>query len=134
MVSLQTVKELKGHTHWVQTLIFSSDSRFLVSGSYDNTIRVWDMVGSSPVRVLEGHTDYVMDLSLLDDRVLASGSYDNTIRMWDLSSPSNNQAVKVIEGHTSSVWGVAFSPNGTTLFSCSHDQTIRMWTNSSPSY
>jgi WD40 repeat protein len=128
MVSLKTVKELQGHTGAVQTLRFPSHSRFLVSCSHDKTIRVWDMVGSSPVRVLEGHTAYIVDLSLLDDRLLASSSGDNTIRLWDLSSPSNNQAVKVIEGHISEVYGVAFSPNGTTLFSGSFDKTARMWT------
>jgi WD40 repeat protein len=50
----------------------------LASGSYDKTIRLWDVITASEVARLEGHSGWVNALCVLADGRLASGSYDNT--------------------------------------------------------
>ena len=76
---------LKGHTDWVRT--FQFDSKRVVSGSYDKTIRVWDMKSGACSRVLTGHTDAVNALQYdVEGVALLSGSSDRSLRYWDLRS------------------------------------------------
>ena len=41
---LQTLTGVHAHTSWVNTVAWSPDSKRLASGSYDQTIKIWDMV------------------------------------------------------------------------------------------
>jgi WD40 repeat protein len=54
----------------------------LASGSWDNTIKIWDTNTGSLKRTLVGHTGYVWSLAVLQNGDLASGSWDNTIKIW----------------------------------------------------
>jgi len=56
-----------------------------VSGSFDGTVRVWDLVGGRCSAVLEGHTRWVTSVAVTGDgRTAVSGSSDKTVRVWDL--------------------------------------------------
>ncbi len=57
--------------------------------------------------------------------ILASGGHDNTIHLWDVQS--QQLLGEPLTGHTGTVYGLAFSPNGTILASGSADNTIRLW-------
>ena len=60
-----------------------------------------------------------------DGRLLASGGDEKTVRLWD---PATGQEMRTLIGHTSSVKGVAFSPDGQLLASSgSTDWTVRLW-------
>ena len=74
---------LEGHSERVTALCVLPDGR-LASGSYDNTIRLWDVATGAETARLEGHSGRVAALCLLPDGRLASGSWDNTIRLWDV--------------------------------------------------
>ena len=60
----------------------------------------------------------------LIDNNIASGSSDNTVRIWDAES---GKLIKTLEGHTSSVNSVAWSPDGKYIASGSSDNTVRIW-------
>ncbi len=47
---------LKGHSSWVGTVAISQDGKILVSGSYDNTIKLWDLTTGKSVYTLVGHS------------------------------------------------------------------------------
>ena len=82
-----SLRVLEGHSGWVNAVALSADGRRAVSGSGDNTVRVWDLHGSEPPRVLEGHREGVNAVALsADGRRAVSGSYDNTVRVWDLAT------------------------------------------------
>ena len=50
---------LEGHTNTIQDLAFSPEGRFLVSGSADDTVRIWDVTQRALIQTLKGHTDAV---------------------------------------------------------------------------
>ena len=117
-----------GHTSIVYSLAFKPNSYLLASGSYDDTIRIWD-VGDRDnlrhVRTLWGHTGTVSSVAWSPDgRTLASASYDGTVRLWN---PNNGINFAVLRGHKESVRSVAWSPNGRTLASGSNDGTVCLW-------
>ncbi|MER3441876.1 MAG: hypothetical protein C4296_10990 [Gemmataceae bacterium] len=74
---------LAGHTHYVLSVAFSPDGGYLASGSFDKTVRVWQVATGQHVRTLQGHTDWVRSVAFSPDgRYLASGSGDKTVRVW----------------------------------------------------
>jgi WD40 repeat protein len=76
---------LNGHRNSVTTLAFSPDGRWLASGSWDKTIKIWDVDAGREVQALAGHTHHIYSVAFDPrGRWLASGSEDGTIRMWRL--------------------------------------------------
>jgi len=118
---------LQGHTDIVNSIAFSSDGRHIVSGSRDQTIRVWDaQTGAQVGNPLQGHTKSVNSVAFSPDgRHIVSGSRDQTIRVWDAQTGA--QVGNPLQGHTKSVSSVAFSPDGRHIVSGSLDETIRVW-------
>lgn len=131
----QCLRTLEGHTSWVWSLIFvptgvpqpatNRGDHWLVSSSYDGTLKVWHFETGRCVRTLQGHQSSVVGVALSPNgQQLASGSFDTTIRLWDVQTWD---CVGVLQGHENSVWQVVFSPNGQHLISCSYDHTIKLW-------
>ena len=78
---------LSGHTDCTGSVVFSSDGRSLVSGSQDETVKLWDMQTGGVVKTFYGHTDYVWSVSISVDCVrIASGSDDNTVCLWSIQT------------------------------------------------
>ncbi|KAJ9527086.1 hypothetical protein QJQ45_025204 [Haematococcus lacustris] len=114
---------LTGHKSTVNSV--ATDGMVIASGSNDNTVRVWDMATGSCTHTLEGHTSWIMSVTLSPDgKVLVSGSRDNTIRVWDMATGS---CTHTLERHTDCVNSVTLSPDGKVLVSGSDDKTIRVW-------
>jgi WD40 repeat protein len=118
-------RTLSGHSHIVSSVAFSPEGGLAASGSYDWTVRIWD-VCSGPVRhILSGHTSTVNPLSFNPEgTLLASGSDDQTVRIWEVST---GQLRHILYGHTNWVRALAFSPDGTLLASSSDDETVKLW-------
>ena len=117
---------LFNHTDQVNSLAFSLDGTFLVSGSSDNTANLWDIQTGGVIKTFHGHTRPVWSVSISPDcSVIASGSLDNTIQLWDAQTWV---CYCVIDGHSDDVNSVSFSPtNPKLLISASDDGTIRQW-------
>jgi len=76
---------LNGHTHFVNSVAFSTDGTRIVSGSDDNSVRVWDASTGKQLNVLNGHTWLVKSVAFSTDGAhIVSGSYDNSVRVWDM--------------------------------------------------
>ncbi len=103
------------------SIAFSPDGKLLASGSWDTTVRIWDVAtGQQAMDPLTGHTKYVTSLGFSPDgKLLASGSHDKTVRMWDVFT--GKQAMHPLTGHRQGVNSVAFSPDGKLLASGSDD-------------
>ena len=75
------LRTLKGHTSLVVSVAVAGDHT-IVSGSGDNTVRVWRLSDGELLRTLEGHTDSVISVAVVGDHTIVSGSMDNTVRVW----------------------------------------------------
>ena len=93
----------------------------LASGSFDNTIKFWDLQSRICQRTLEGHVDWVRGFATNDD-VLISSSDDYTIKVWCRQTWA---CLRTLTGHTSLVLRLALHDG--KLFSTSTDQTIKIW-------
>jgi WD40 repeat protein len=71
------------------SVAFSPDGSKIVSGSWDNTIRLWDVQSGSELAVFKGHEPDVYSVAFSPDgSKIVSGSWDKTIRLWDVQSGS----------------------------------------------
>ncbi|PYH28219.1 NACHT and WD40 domain protein [Aspergillus neoniger CBS 115656] len=120
--NLQT---FEGHSSSVSSVALSPDGRILASGSWDDTIKLWDPATGVEQRTLTGHSSLIFSVAFSPDgRTLASGSRDHTIKLWN---PVTGVEQRTLTGHSSTVFSVAFSPDGRTLASGSDDKTIKLW-------
>lgn len=91
IVSLETrdrLKWLKGHDENVSVVKFSSDASKVLSGSFDNSVIVWDWKETdTPSTVLKGHRGTITAISFgSDDSKIFSGSRDGTVKVWDFTT------------------------------------------------
>ncbi|PFH46478.1 hypothetical protein AMATHDRAFT_88311 [Amanita thiersii Skay4041] len=119
--------QLKGHHGPITSVSLSSDGTRIVTGSTDDTIRIWDAnTGAEVFPPLIGHTDSVFCVAISPDGGrIASGSRDKTIRIWDANT--GKETPPALIGHEGWVKSVSFSADGKKLVSGSADQTIRIW-------
>ncbi len=118
-------KELKGHTSFINCLAISPDGKTLVSGSADNSIRLWNFATGQPLKTLTGHTSYVNAIVITPDgKTLVSGGADTTIKLWDLAS---GKELRTLRGHQGFVNTLDISPDGKILASGSADKTVKIW-------
>ncbi|KAJ7820966.1 WD40-repeat-containing domain protein [Mycena leptocephala] len=103
----------------------SPDGACVVSGSADETVRIWDAMTGAELTTMEGHSDSVNSLAFSPDGArVVSGSADETVRIWDAMTGAE---LTKMEGHSDVVRSVAFSPDGTRVASSSDDQAVRIW-------
>ncbi len=89
------LKSFHGHNHFVSSLALNSDSTKLVSGSWDKTIRLWDIPTAKSNAIFKGHTKDILCIAFShDERLIFSGGMDNTLRYWNTKGElkfENNQ-------------------------------------------
>lgn len=114
-----------GHTAPIRALSLSADGTLLVSGSADNTIKIWDMSNGKLLKTLKGHTAPVTSVAISrDGKTVISGSEDSTIKIWDVPTAVLRHT---LTEHSDKVYAVALSPDGKAIASGSQDFTVKLW-------
>jgi F-box and WD-40 domain protein MET30 len=113
-----SLKPLKGHTDSVMCLDFQNN--ILASGSYDTTIRIWDMDTREELRILRGHTSGIRSLQMVKTQLI-SGGLDKTIKIWNWET---GECIRTI-----SAGGDILSINYDSSLLCAggHENTVRFW-------
>ncbi|MCI0541622.1 MAG: protein kinase [Verrucomicrobiales bacterium] len=115
---------LRGHTGAVHSLAFSRDGRHVITGSEDQTARVWDAIQGRELFPLVGHSKAINSVAISPDgQRIATGSSDHTARVWD---GTTGRPLLQFQ-HDRAINAVAFSPDGERIVTGSSDQTARVW-------
>jgi WD40 repeat protein/predicted Ser/Thr protein kinase len=125
-------RNLSGHDGAVYSVAFSPDGKTLASGSRDKTIKLWDVETGKAINLpLEDTKHPVLRLAFSNDgNFLASCSGERPeeggeeIRIWEVR---NGWKSRILDGKVSGVFGIAFSPDSSTLVSAGLDQRLRVW-------
>jgi WD40 repeat protein len=113
------------HKDRVTSVAFSPDGSCVLSGSADETLRLWSVPSGRLERTFEGHTAAVTSVAWAHDGChVLSGSADRALRLWNVSSGA---CVRILQGHKDDVTSVAISPDSRFALSGSADRTIRLW-------
>ena len=113
------------HEGSVNTVAVSADGTKVVTGSDDNTARVWDTSTGEALTPALSHESLVWSVALsADGTKVVTGSWDNTARVWDTST---GEALTPALSHESVVVSVALSADGTKVVTGSGDNTARVW-------
>ena len=117
-------KCFEGHSSYVASVAFSTDARYALSGSWDHTLKLWELSSGQCLRTFEGHTEIVTSVALTTDgRYALSGSNDKMLKLWDVST---GLCLRTFEGHCDEVWSVSLSDEGKYALSSS-DKTLKLW-------
>ncbi len=114
---------LSGHRLAVNGLAFGRNPQgqlSLSSGSSDGTIRIWDLAAQTCRQILTGQA--VRAVAVSPTRI-ASGGDDRVIQIWNWAG----ELVQTLPGHSWTVAGLAFTPDGNTLASASWDKSLKLW-------
>ncbi|XP_023813495.1 F-box/WD repeat-containing protein 7 isoform X1 [Oryzias latipes] len=117
---LKSPKVLKGHDDHVITCLQFCGNR-IVSGSDDNTLKVWSAVTGKCLRTLVGHTGGVWS-SQMRENIIISGSTDRTLKVWNAET---GECIHTLYGHTSTVRCMHLHEK--RVVSGSRDATLRVW-------
>jgi WD40 repeat protein len=132
-VTREPARKYKGHRTCSHAVTFTPDGQMFLSGSCDQTLKLWDTNNPDIVVEFEGVRGqiYAVDVSS-DGKYAVTGGFSlgreagaiGALQLWDMET---YKEIRQLSGHANIVTSVKFSPDGTFLASGSHDGTVRLW-------
>ncbi len=114
-----------GHQGWVISVSYSPDGQTLASGSFNGSIKVWDIETGAEITTLTGHQGWISGVSYSPDgKTLASSSRDGSIKLWDVEM---GVEITTLTGNQGSIRSLRYTPDGKTLASGGKDGSLKVW-------
>jgi WD40 repeat protein/serine/threonine protein kinase len=123
-------RAFEGHGAPVRSVSFSRDGALIVSGSHDNTVRVWDSASGRTVRTFRGHDSWVRSCAFSPDgRTVVSASHDHRATLWNITNYEEVRVLsgKILDGHKDAVLSASFNRDGNTIVTASRDRSAKTW-------
>ena len=118
------IKTLEGHASEIRAVALSHDGRYGLSGSTDNSMRLWDLTTFKPIQIFKGHTKQVWDVAFVPNtKHVLSASWDATVRLWDTSTGKDIRTFQ----HPIDVNAVVVSKDGRMMLTGCDDRHMRLW-------
>mmetsp|Transcript_3273 Transcript_3273/g.6746 ORF Transcript_3273/g.6746 Transcript_3273/m.6746 type:complete len:477 (+) Transcript_3273:1352-2782(+) len=125
--SEKPITRMTGHQQTINHACFSPDGHYIVSASFDKSLRLWDGFTGSFLSTFRGHVGPVYQVSWSpDSRLLISGSKDSTLKVWNIK---NRKLAVDLPGHADQVYAVDWSPDGLKVASGGRDRVLNIWRN-----
>ncbi|KAG1787973.1 uncharacterized protein HD556DRAFT_1448301 [Suillus plorans] len=127
LISITTpLREFKGHEGFVTAIAVFPDKRWMVTGSWDNMLRLWDLKTGVMLKQMEGHRNLVLALAVSrDGQLIASGDRDGDIIVWH---GETGESLTKIKAHSNQISSLDLSPDGTVLATSGYDdRIIKLW-------
>lgn len=97
----------------------------VISGSADNTAKLWHATSGALMQELRGHTGEVLSVAFSPEAdAVVTGSSDSLAKIWNTM---NGECIVTLYGHSDAVTSVSFSPDGFSITTSSADRTMRRW-------
>lgn len=121
---LSILMEYKGHHSYVVTCDLSPNSLRIVSGSYDESVRIWETASGKCLKMISAHSEPVMSVCFSQDNMFVlSSSWDNYCRIW---SVHNGICVKSFMLFGCPVCFSSLSPNNEYLIASGNNSSIKL--------
>ncbi len=115
----------EAHQSGIECLAYSPDSRYLASGSQDQSVKLWDAASGEEVFTLPGHRSQARCVAFSRrGQYLAAAGHDRTIRIWDVVT---GRAHATLRGHDAAVNALAYAPDNTTLVTADDSGHLKLW-------
>ncbi|CAL2035014.1 unnamed protein product [Caenorhabditis brenneri] len=120
-----SINRMTGHMQLVNQVVFSPDTRYIASASFDKSVKLWCGRTGKYMASLRGHVGPVYQVAWsADSRLLVSGSADSTLKVFELKTKS---LYYDLPGHGDEVFTVDWSPEGTKVVSGGKDKVLKLW-------
>lgn len=114
-----------GHSTFIDSVAFSADGKYVLTGSHDKTARLWEAETGKEVRQFVGHSDGLSSVAFsADGKYVLTGSSDKTARLWETAT---GKEVRRFVTHSDIVFSVAFSADGKYLLTGDLGGTVQLW-------
>jgi WD40 repeat protein len=120
----QNLLNIKAHEGHIMGLVFTTDSKQLISSSFDQHIKIWDIASGICVKSWRSSTSIYRIALSSDGLILACSSECGAILLWDVT---NEKLLGKLLGHEKAVMNVVFNHQGTMLASGGYDSTLKLW-------
>ena len=121
---LETIIQ-KGHLKYVTCASFSPNGKYVVTGSYDNTIKIWDLESAKEIRSYNRHTERIKSIVFSSDgNKILSASGDNTAIVFDILTGKVLQTFTI---NTESSIKAVFSPDGNKVLTMNNSDETKVW-------
>jgi len=124
----QPVQMLKGHSHFITDLALANENNFLLSSSWDKTLRLWDIRSGKSSRLFTGHSKEVLSVAFSpDNRQILSGGCDREINLWN--TVGERKFTFLEKPHTDWVSRIRYSPSTKNPYiaSVGWDGFLKIW-------
>ena len=114
-----------GHNKVITSLVINPDAKFVITGSDDKTIRIWDLNSGKALSIIPSEFDGKIILTVSQDgNYIISNAVENKIDIIDLKT---GKVIRQFSGHKTSIEALKFTNDGNRLISVSHDKEIKIW-------
>ncbi len=114
-----------GHTEFINALTISPDGKFVLTGSGDQTAKLWTRFGQE-VQTFKGHASSVTAVAFSPapgEYQILTGADNGTVRLWT----PDGKVLRTFDGHGHVITSVAFSPDGKWILTASADSSAILW-------